>query len=97
MSFEKNTLIMGDFEDDEIQFKMKSEWELILYQILLKKTVNEGELIQIFGSGPVNIKLEIQNLLRSKVVIKDVMGGISLNPFVSIYVTKYLRKQQVIL
>lgn len=97
MSFEKNTLIMGDFEDDEIQFKMKSEWELILYQILLKKTVNEGELIQIFGSGPVNIKLEIQNLLRSKVVIKDVMGGISLNPFVSFYVVKYLRKQQVIL
>ena len=33
---ENNVLILGKYEQQEIPFKLNSEWELILYQILLR-------------------------------------------------------------
>lgn len=94
---ENNVLIMGGFDKEDIDFKLKPEWELVLYQVLLRKNVSEEELIRLFEYGPFNAASEVQNLLRSRVVLKDMFGDVSVNPYLSIYLVKYLRRQQIIL
>lgn len=93
---ESSVLILGKFEHQDIDFKLKSEWELILYQVLLRRSVSEEELIQMFGDEFVNGQTEVQNLLRSGVIQKNMLGDIQVNPYACSYVVKYLRRQQII-
>lgn len=94
---ENNVLVMGRFDHQEIEFKLKSEWELILYQILLRRSISEEELVQMFDDHLVDGQIEVQNLLRSGAVQKTMLGDLKVNPFVSSYIVKYLRKQQIII
>ncbi|CAG5083487.1 hypothetical protein [Parvicella tangerina] len=93
---ENNVLVLGKFEQQEIGFKLKSEWELILYQVLLRKNVLEEELVQMFDGDFVNGQTEVYNLLRSGVLQKNMLGDLQINPYACSYVVKYLRRQQII-
>lgn len=94
---ENNVLILGKFEHQDIDFKLKSEWELILYQVLLRRNVSEEELVQMFDEEFVDGQTEVHNLLRSGVIQKNMLGDIQINPYACSYVVKYLRRQQIVL
>lgn len=93
---ENNVLILGKYEQQEIPFKLNSEWELILYQILLRRNISEEELVQMFKDEIIDGQTEIYNLLRSGVIQKTMLGDLQINPYVCSYIIKYLRKQQII-
>ncbi len=94
---ENNVLVLGKFDQHEIDFKLKSEWELILYQVLLRRTVSEEELVKMFDGDFVDGQTEVYNLLRSGVLQKSMLGDLQINPYACSYVVKYLRRQQIIL
>jgi hypothetical protein len=93
---ENNVLVLGKFEQQDIDFKLKSEWELILYQVLLRRNVSEEELVQMFEGELVDGQTEVYNLLRSGVLQKSMLGDVQINPFACSYVVKYLRRKQII-
>lgn len=93
---ENSVLVLGKFEHQEIDFEIKSEWELILYQILLRKNVTEEELVHMFDDEVVDGHTEVQNLLRSGVLQKSMLGDLQINPYTCSYIVKYLRRKQII-
>lgn len=94
---ENNVMVLGKFDHQDIDFKLKSEWELILYQVLLRRNVSEEELVQMFDEEFVDGQTEVYNLLRSGVIQKNMLGDIQINPFACSYIVKYLRRQQIVL
>ena len=55
------------------------------------------EVFEIFHDDAINIEVEMENLLRSKIVVKTLSNELEINPYALIFITSYLRKHQIIL
>lgn len=94
---ENNVLMLSKMDVQEIEFSMKPEWELILYQVILRKSMPTIDLLSLFGDDLFEASVEIENLLRSRVLVKSMSNELKVNPYVMIFIVSYLRKHQIIL
>lgn len=94
---ESNVLLLSKMDAHELEFSMKPEWELILYQVLLRKSMPVADLLDLFEGDVLSANVEIENLLRSKVLVKSMSNELKVNPYVMIFIVSYLRKHQIIL
>jgi hypothetical protein len=94
---ENNVLLLSKLDVQELEFALKPEWELILYQIIMRKSMPVHELLNLFEDGVFQTAVEVENLLRSKVLVKSMSNELKVNPYVMIFIVSYLRKHQIIL
>jgi amino acid transporter len=95
--FENNTIVLNSVDQKDIPFSLKPEWELMLYQIILHKSIKRDTLDELFSSDTDSFKPELENLIRSKVVECSLTNELSLNPYAAVFVVKYLRKNQIVI
>ncbi len=94
---ENNVFVLSDLDHKELDFTLKPEWELMLYQVIMRKSISMDELLALFQDDVFDFQIEVENLLRSKVLIKSLSNELQVNPYVMIFIVTYLRKHQIII
>ncbi len=94
---EKSIFQLDRIEGLELPPVLSSDWELMLLQVLLHKSLDFDRLCNIYHYETAEyVNNTIQSLVRSGLIIENAGGQFSISPYALPYIVKYLRRKQLV-